>query len=226
MSASPQAAAIVAFGDSITDGANSTAGANTRWPDLLAARLQQRRDLRQLGVLNEGIIGNRILHPTEPQFGNLFGPAGLARFDRDVLAQPGVQFVIVLLGINDIGHPGGSAPASEAVSAEEIAAGYHQFIERAHGKGIKVFGATLLPFEDTTLANFFSAEKETKRQAVNQWIRSSGAFDAVIDFDKAVRDPAAPGADASSATTAAITSTRATPACGRWPPRFRWSCSR
>jgi hypothetical protein len=111
--AGPQAGAIVAFGDSITDGANSTAGTNHRWPDLLAARLQQRSDLRQLGVLDEGIIGNRILHPTETQFGNLFGPAGLARFDRDVLAQPGVRFLIVLLGINDIGHPGGSAPTSD-----------------------------------------------------------------------------------------------------------------
>jgi lysophospholipase L1-like esterase len=192
VSGSAQAAAIVAFGDSITDGANSTAGANQRWPDLLAVRLQQRRDLGELGVLDEGIIGNRILHATETQFGNLFGPAGLARFDRDVIAQPGVRFLIVLLGINDIGHPGGSAPASDAVSVEAIAAGYRQFIERAHEHGIRVFGATLLPFEGTTLADFFSPDKEAKRQAVNQWIRSSGAFDAVIDFDKAVRDPAHP----------------------------------
>jgi hypothetical protein len=140
-SASPGAGAIVAFGDSITDGANSTAGANHRWPDRLAARLQQRADLRQLGVLDEGIIGNRILHPTETQFGNLFGPAGLARFDRDVIAQPGVRFVIVLLGINDIGHPGGAAPASDEVSAEEIAAGYRQFVTRAHAHGIRVFAA-------------------------------------------------------------------------------------
>jgi lysophospholipase L1-like esterase len=182
--------AIVAFGDSITDGANSTANANHRWPDLLAARLQQRAGLRQLGVLDEGIIGNRILHATETQYGNLFGPPGLARFDRDVIAQPGVRFLIVLLGINDIGHPGGSAPASDEVSADDIAAGYRQFIERAHAKGIKVFGATLLPFEGTTLANFYSPEKDVTRQAVNQWIRTSGAFDAVIDFDKAVRDPA------------------------------------
>jgi lysophospholipase L1-like esterase len=184
--------AIVAFGDSITDGANSTAGANHRWPDYLAARLQQRADLRLLGVLNEGIIGNRILHQTETQFGNLFGPAGLARFERDVLAQPGVRAVIVLLGINDIGHPGGSAPASDEVSPEEIAAGYRQFIERAHERGVRIVGATLLPFEGTTLAGFYSPEKDLKRQAVNQWIRTSGAFDAVVDFDKAVRDPAHP----------------------------------
>ena len=192
VSAGAGAGSIVAFGDSITDGANSTAGTNHRWPDLLAARLQQRADLRSLGVLDEGIIGNRILHPTEAQFANLFGPAGLARFDRDVLAQPGARFLIVLLGINDIGHPGGSAPASDEVSPEEIAAGYRQFIERAHAGGIKVFGATLLPFEGTTLANFYSPEKDKKREAVNAWIRTSGAFDAVIDFDKAVRDPAHP----------------------------------
>ena len=188
----PQAGAIVAFGDSITDGANSAAGTNHRWPDLLAARLQQRADLRRLGVLDEGIIGNRILHGTEAQFANLFGPAGLARFDRDVLAQPGVRFVIVLLGINDIGHPGGSAPASDEVSAEDMEAGYRQFVERAHAKGIEVFGATLLPFEGTTLANFYSPEKEQKREAVNAWIRGSGAFDGVIDFEKAVQDPSHP----------------------------------
>jgi lysophospholipase L1-like esterase len=187
-----QAGAVIAFGDSITDGANSTAGANHRWPDYLAARLQQRADLRHLGVLDEGIIGNRILHATEPQFGNLFGPAGLARFDRDVIAQPGVRYVIVLLGINDIGHPGGSAPATDAVSPVEMEAGYRQMIARAHAHGIKVFAATLLPFEGTTLANFYSAEKETRRAAVNEWIRAGGAFDGVIDFEKAVRDPAHP----------------------------------
>jgi lysophospholipase L1-like esterase len=192
VSASPGAAAIVTFGDSITDGANSTAGANRRWPDLLAARLQQRPDLRHLAVLNQGIIGNRILHPSETQFGNLFGPSGILRFDRDVLAQPGVGFLIVLLGINDIGHPGSAAPDSEEVSASHITGGYRQFVERAREKGIRVFGATLLPFEGTTIQGFYSPEKETKRQAVNEWIRTSGAFDAVIDFDRAVRDPARP----------------------------------
>jgi len=185
-------AAIVTLGDSITDGANSTKDANKRWPDLLAARLQQESALRHLSVLNQGIIGNRILHPSETQFGNLFGPSGLLRFDRDVLAQPGIRFLIVLLGINDIGHPGSAAPANEDVSAENIAGGYRQFIERAREKGIRVFGATLLPFEDTTIAGFYAPEKETKRQAVNQWIRTSGAFDGVIDFDKATRDPARP----------------------------------
>lgn len=182
-------ATIIALGDSITDGANSTIDTNQRWPSFLAARLQQDKDLNHLGVLDEGIIGNRILHPTEVSFGNLFGPAALARFDRDVLSQAGVKYVIVLLGINDIGHPGGSAPASEYVSADEIIAGHLQLIARAHEKGLKIFGCTLTPFEDTKLEKFYSPEKEKLRQAVNQWIRTSGAYDAVIDFDKAVRDP-------------------------------------
>src|SRR5262245_18904787 len=192
VAASEQAGAIVAFGDSITDGASSTTDTNNRWPDLLAARLLLRSDLRQLSVLNQGISGNRILHSSETQFGNLFGPSAILRFDRDVLAQPGVKFLIVLLGINDIGHPGSAAPASDEVTAAHIAGGYRQFIERAHAKGIRVFGGTLLPFEDTTIANFYSADKEAKRQAVNEWIRTSGAFDAVIDFDQAMRDPARP----------------------------------
>jgi lysophospholipase L1-like esterase len=185
-------AAVVALGDSITDGAASTTDANLRWPNVLAARLQAGGATRGLGVIDQGIIGNRILHPTEPDVGNLFGPAGLARFDRDVLAQAGVAYVIVLLGINDIGHPGSNAPASDEVSAEEIEAGLRQFVERAREHGIRVFGATLTPFENTTLVNFFSPEKEVKRQAVNHWIRTAGAFDAVIDFDAAIRDPGHP----------------------------------
>ena len=180
---------IVALGDSITDGANSTIDTNQRWPSLLAARLQDGKSLNQFGVLDEGIIGNRILHPTETTFGNLFGPSALARFDRDVLGQAGVKYVIVLLGINDIGHPGGSAPDSEKVSADEIIAGHLQLIARAHEKGLKIYGCTLLPFEDTTLKNFYSPEKDKLRQAVNEWMRTSGAYDAVIDFDKVVRDP-------------------------------------
>lgn len=187
-------ASVVALGDSITDGSNSSVDANLRWPNVLADRLQARRATRRLGVIDQGIIGNRILHPTEPSFENLFGPAALARFDRDVLAQAGVAYVIVLLGINDIGHPGSSAgaPPSEEVTAEEIEAGLLQLVERAHEHGVKVFGATLTPFEDTTLVGFFSPEKEQKRQAVNRWIRTAGKFDGVIDFDAAIRDPSHP----------------------------------
>jgi lysophospholipase L1-like esterase len=185
-------ASVVCLGDSITDGANSTPDTNRRWPDVLARRLQARHELNRIGVLDEGIIGNRILHPTEPAFGNLFGPAGLARFDRDVLAQAGVRYLIVLLGINDIGHPGSAAPLTDEVSAEEIEAGLTQFVARAHEKGIKVMGATLTPFEDTTIAGFYSPEKEVKRQAVNHWIRTSHTYDAIVDFDAAVRDPSHP----------------------------------
>jgi lysophospholipase L1-like esterase len=185
-------ATVVCLGDSITDGANSTPDTNRRWPDVLARRLQARHELSGIGVLDEGIIGNRILHPTEPAFGNLFGPAGLARFDRDVLAQAGVRYLIVLLGINDIGHPGSAAPLTDEVSAEEIEAGLTQFVSRAHEKGIKVMGATLTPFEGTTIEGFYSPEKEVKRQAVNHWIRTSHTYDAVVDFDAAVRDPSHP----------------------------------
>ena len=185
-------AAVVAFGDSITDGAFSVADANHRWPDVLARRLQGSRELSGIGVLNEGVIGNRILHPSETGNFNLFAPAGLARFDRDVLAQAGVRFVIALLGINDIGHPGDGAPLTDEVTAEQIEAGLRQFVVRAHEKGIKVMGATILPFENTTIPGFYSPQKEVKRQAVNQWIRTSNAFDAVVDFDAALRDPTHP----------------------------------
>jgi lysophospholipase L1-like esterase len=183
------AAAIVAFGDSITDGARSTVDANHRWPDTLAARLQARGG-RKLAVVDEGIGGNRILH--DPAANIRFGVNALARFDRDVLAQPGVQYVIVLEGINDLGHPGTSAQASETVSADDLIAGLKQMIERAHERGLKIFGATLTPFENTANPGYYTPEKEVKRKAINQWIRTGGAFDGVVDFEKAVRDPANP----------------------------------
>jgi lysophospholipase L1-like esterase len=185
-------AAVVAFGDSITDGASSTANTNRRWPDVLARRLQERRELSGIGVLNEGVIGNRILHASETGNNNLFAPAGLARFDRDVLAQPGVRYLIVLLGINDIGHPGDGAPLTDEVTAEQMEAGLRQFVVRAHEKGIKVMGATMTPFENTTIPGFYTPQKEIKRQAVNHWIRTANAFDAVVDFDAAARDPSHP----------------------------------
>jgi lysophospholipase L1-like esterase len=187
----PEAAStVVAFGDSITDGARSTTDANSRWPNVLANRLLARRGGPKLGVLDAGIGGNRILH--DPAINVRFGVNALARFDRDVLAQPGVKYVIVLEGINDIGHPGESAPESETVRAEDIIAGLKQMIERAHEKNLKIFGATLTPFEGTSIAGYFTPEKELKRKAVNDWIRSSKAFDGVIDFDKAIRDPGHP----------------------------------
>ena len=184
------ASTLVAFGDSITDGARSTVDANHRWPDILAERLRARRGAKPIGVLDAGIGGNRVLF--DPVGNVRFGVNALARFDRDVLAQPGVKYVIVLEGINDLGHPGSSAPLTETPSAEDIIAGLKQMIERAHEHGLKIFGATLTPFEGTTFQGYFTPEKEVKRKAVNQWIRTGNAFDGVIDFEKAVRDPGHP----------------------------------
>jgi lysophospholipase L1-like esterase len=189
--AAPESAAtIVAFGDSITDGAHSTVDANHRWPNVLAERLAGQKGHKEFGVLNEGIGGNRILH--DPAVDVRFGVNALARFTRDVLAQPGVRYVIVLEGINDIGHPGQSAPEGQNVTAEDLTTALKQMVERAHEKGIKVFGATLTPFKGTTIAGYYTPEKDTKRKAVNEWIRTSHVFDGVIDFDKATQDSADP----------------------------------
>jgi len=170
--------AIVTFGDSITDGTQSTVDTNHRWPDRLAERLAASGD-DDTGVVNEGISGNRILHDNA-------GPNALSRLDRDVLATPAVRFMTVLLGINDIGF-GGFIP-TEAVTADDIIGGYRQLIARAHSRGIRIYGATLTPF-DNVGSPYFSAAHEVQRQTVNAWIRTSGEFDAVIDFDKVVRDP-------------------------------------
>jgi lysophospholipase L1-like esterase len=191
VSAPPSAAAIVVFGDSRVDGDGATPNANRRWPDVLAKRLSQQGI--SLGVLNAGIIGNRILHDA-PEVAVELGVNALARFDRDALDQPGVKYVIVLAGIVDIGLPGTRvAPASEAVSVDDLIAGMKQLIERAHDRGMSVFGATQTPFSGAaTIPGFFSAEKDAHRKALNQWIRSSHAFDGVIDFEKAVLDQANP----------------------------------
>lgn len=184
---------LVAFGDSITEGANTTPDANRRWPDLLAQRMHGAAapaGVARLGVVNRGIGGNRLLRDgaSAP-----FGKAGLARFERDALGTAGVGHVIVFLGINDIGHPGNSSPSSEAPSAQDVIDGYRQLVARARAKGVRVYGGTLTPFEGTTLPGYYSADKEAVRQAVNQWIRAGGEFDGVIDFDQALRDPAHPG---------------------------------
>jgi lysophospholipase L1-like esterase len=149
-------------------------------------------------MLNLGVAGNRLLHdPNPPQGSNaenfalFFGQSALRRFDRDVAAQPGARYVIVLLGVNDLGHPGTVAPPAETVTAEEIINAHRQLITRAHAEGLTIYGATILPFKDDTLG-FYTPENEAKRQAVNRWIRTSGEYDAVIDFDKATRDPADP----------------------------------
>ena len=175
---------VVALGDSITDGRGSTPDADQRWPDRLAERLNE-RGLR-LGVVNAGISGNRILHDL-PEM--VCGPSALSRFDRDVLSVPGVKFLIILEGINDISHPVGNNLPEQAVTPEQIIGGLEQLISRAHGNHLKVFGATLLPGEGEPE---YTAQIETARSAVNQWIRTSRTFDAVIDFESAVRDPRHP----------------------------------
>jgi lysophospholipase L1-like esterase len=184
--ASAKAGTVVAFGDSITDGARSTPDTNRRWPNDFATRLLARKG-RPLGVVDAGIGGNRILHDAQANI--RFGVNAVARFDRDVLGQPGVKYVVVMEGINDLGHAGSSAPASETVTTDELIAAMQQLILRAHEHGVKIFGATLTPFEGTIFAGYYSDEKETKRKALNEWIRTSHAFDGVIDFERAVRDP-------------------------------------
>jgi lysophospholipase L1-like esterase len=186
-SSDPAAATIVTLGDSITDGANSTSSANHRWPDFLAVRLQA-AGIGNLGVANSGISGNRILH--DALLSITAGVNAVDRFGRDVLEQPGAKYVIILLGINDIGQPGTtSAPATDAVSADDVIFGLQQMADRAHEMGLQVFGCTLTPFAVTTLVDYYSTDKDAVRQAVNAWIRSGVAFDAVIDFDLVIRDP-------------------------------------
>ena len=172
------------LGDSITDGTRSTPNTNNRWPDHLAKRLLAPTSTFKIGVLNAGIAGNRVLAESNPPF----GVNALARFDRDVLTQPGVTTVVVMEGINDIGNIGTNRPEAGS-DAAEIIAGYQQLIARGRTRGLKIYGATLTPFEG---AAYFTQVGETKRQAVNAWIRTSRAYDAVIDFDLALRDPEHP----------------------------------
>jgi lysophospholipase L1-like esterase len=186
VNASGQPATVVALGDSITDGYRSEVDANHRWPDRLAERLAARSGAEPVGVVNEGIGGNRILHD-HPE--DLFGPNALARLDRDVLSVPGLRWVVLMEGINDIGHSTSADLPEQDVSAEEIIAGMKQIIARVHQHGAKIYGATLTPYEGTTFHGYYQPAGEAKREAVNAWIRSGGSFDAVIDFDAAVRDP-------------------------------------
>ena len=188
------ARAIVTFGDSITDGTASTVNANRRWPDVLARRLKDAGV--SVAVLNQGIAGNRVLSDGA-------GVSALARFERDVLSQPNVSHVVIFLGINDLGFPGTAIEPNGIVrAADEIIAGYKQLIERAHMRGIKVIGSPLTPFEnalgETPNRGYFTPDKEAKRQAINRWIRTSGAYDAIIDFESVVADPAHPAAIAKS----------------------------
>ena len=192
---------IVTLGDSITDGTASTPDTNSRWPDFLARRLVARAGNTPPAVLNVGIAGNRVLSdnaglamfrqntdgpaPPPPNPNAQFGPSALSRFDREVLEQPGVTHVIVLESINDIGM----AFESESPTVEELIAGHTTLVERAHARGLQIYGGTLTPFDG---AFYFRDAGETKRQAFNAWLRTSGVYDAVIDFDAAVRDSAQP----------------------------------
>ncbi len=174
-----EAGAIVAFGDSLTDGTASTPNTNNRWPDHFARRLLGQRGAR-LGVLNLGIAGNRLLLDGA-------GVSALARFDRDVVAQTGATHLIVLEGINDLGQGRANPP-----SVTDLIGAHRQLIERAHARGLRIYGATMLPFEGTTFPGYWTPENEAKRQEFNKWLRTSGVYDAVLDFDAVVRDPAEP----------------------------------
>lgn len=178
------AAAVVLLGDSITDGYGTTTNKNNRWPDEFVRRFQAQPNAPALGVLNLGIGGNRLLRD-----GN--GPNALARFDRDVLAQSGVRWLLVFEGINDIGtRLDARKKGTDFASADDIIGALQQITARAHSRGIRVIGATITPYEGADF--YFSPDGEADRQKVNEWIRHSGSFDAVADFDAALRDPKNP----------------------------------
>jgi lysophospholipase L1-like esterase len=178
--AAEDADAVVTLGNSITDGRGSGTNRQNRWPDELARRLQANPGTARVAVLNMGIGGNCVLR-------DCLGPAALARFDRDVLDRSGARWLIVLEGVNDIGTARGAD--STAAVARGLIEGFQRMVERAHARGIRVYGATILPFG----GSFYDApDREAARRTVNEWIRTSGAFDAVIDLDAAMRDPANP----------------------------------
>ena len=187
VTSSPKTLSVVVVGDSITDGHGATTNGNDRWPDILAKRLQAASATQSIAVLNHGIGGNRLLI-------NGLGPNALARFDHDVLAQPGVRYLFVLEGINDIGMLSRTAEVSQAehdLHVKQIISAYEQIIARAHVHGITVFGCTILPFVGSGFYHPGPAT-EAERQAVNEWIRTPGHFDGLIDFDRVTRDPEHP----------------------------------
>ena len=188
----PSQRVIVAFGDSIVDGDGSTVDADRNWPSDLMRRLGKTPEDSQWAVVNEGIAGNRLL--SDGPIASL-GVSALARFDRDALSVPGVTHVVLLEGINDLGFPGAKlgnlslADPADVRSAEDLIGAYRQLISRAHVRGVKVIGSTMTPCEGVDIPGYYSEAKEATRQAVNKWIRTSGAFDGVIDFDAVMRDP-------------------------------------
>jgi lysophospholipase L1-like esterase len=186
---------IVAFGDSIVDGDKSDPEADNGWTGDLARLILARRDGQPFTVVNEGIAGNRLLK--DGPFASL-GGSGLSRFERDALNVPGVTSIVLLEGTNDIGFPGAKlgdfslAPATDTPGAEDIIRGYKKLIARSHARGIRIIGCTIMPTEGATIANYHTEAKELTRRAVNDWIRTSKAFDGVIDFDAVMRDPEHP----------------------------------
>jgi lysophospholipase L1-like esterase len=181
VTADAPAAAIVVVGDSITDGRGSTTNKNDRWPNQLSRRLAANPATAHIAVLNQGAGGNRVLRDG-------LGPNALARFDRDVIAQAGVKWVIVFEGVNDIGTAvGARAKGQPAATADDLIGAFRQMITRAHTHGLRIYGATITGFEGFKM--YSTPGSEADRQKVNDWIRHSGEFDGVIDFDAATRDP-------------------------------------
>ena len=207
VTAPDQIGAVVAFGDSITAGSRSTPDTNNRWPNHLARRLLAQN--MRMAVLNAGISGNRLLGDGNSQ-------SALARFDRDVLAQAGATHLVVLIGINDIGN------RQERATVDDLIAGHRQIVTRARARGLKVYAATLTPFEGATLApDYWTPEGEATRQAFNRWLRTSREYDGVFDFEAAIRDPAQP--------TKVLQSTRRPTTCIRMMPGtkrspMQWIC--
>jgi lysophospholipase L1-like esterase len=186
--AQPREGLVVAFGDSLVDGDKSTVDADRNWPSDLNRRLRLSPGGPKIAVVNEGIAGNRLLSDG-------FGTNGLARFERDALAIPGVTHIVLLEGINDISFPGAKlggeflADPADMRRAEDVIQAYRQLISRAHARGIKLIGVTMTPCEGMPLPGYYSESKDALRQTVNKWIRTSGSFDGVIDFDAVLRDP-------------------------------------
>lgn len=187
--AASDAGAIVTVGDSTTDGVGSALDSDTRWPDQLAQRLQADPSLRHLAVANAGISGNRLIHDAHDPF---LGQATLRRFDRDVLSKPGVRWVVLLQGINDITASRMFADPQQQVTAGQMIAAMQELVTRAHAQGVCVMGATMLPREGAQGARRHTPEGEAMRQQVNAWIREGKGFDAVVDFDAVLRDPDQP----------------------------------
>jgi lysophospholipase L1-like esterase len=193
--AQPSQRLVVAFGDSVTDGDRSAVDADRNWPSDLVRRLGKSPEGSQVAVVNGAIVGNRLLDDCFLAAVGCFGVSALARFDRDALALPGVTHIVLLEGINDIGFPGAKlgggylADPADVRTPEELMDAYRQLVFRAHARGVKLIAATIGPFEGVDFPGYYTESKEAARQTVNRWIRSSGSFDGVIDFDAVLRDP-------------------------------------